>query len=642
MTMVNWQVGVDGESARPYLPARGAWLLATVCATALCLLGSSARPALAAPSDAKGGGALKVGDVVARSAPARPAPSKPAAPQQAPATSGSAPPDVNTIFPPLQPFRLPPRVGVADEVVLTLTDALRLALESNPGLKAVRIEREASSFKVQGARGVYDPTISVDALFQKAVVPAANSLSGSTSGSLENRMWKGAAGLSGLLPGLGGRYSIAASVEKDRTTNAYALLDPSYPSALTAEYRQPLWANVQYNEPRHAVEVARRSQDVSVLEFRRHVVDTIQQVEQAYWELSFAWRNLDVQVEALGVAREQYEANRRQASAGQLAPIEVVAAQTQLAGFESNIYAAQDSLTRAENALKLLMLPGRSAPMWTSALHPVTPPDTGERELDLSRAVSIAMSARPELKQRAIAAQINQADQRLHREQLKPQLDLTARYARAGLAGDTVIAGANPLADNLAPALIRLNELSALAGQGPVTLGASTPPPTALVGNLRQSIDRLWAGDYPTAMVALSLSLPIGNSAAKASLGTSLAEGRRLAVEQQALEQSIEAEVRNALQSVSSARERLTAAQQRQRAAGQEYESEARRFARGASTLFLVQQKQLAMVAATSLMRRAEADVSEAVSQLARAEGENYTRHNITIAEESDARSDAR
>ena len=61
MTMVNWQVGVDGESARPYLPARGAWLLATVCATALCLLGPSARPALAAPSDSKAGGALKVG-----------------------------------------------------------------------------------------------------------------------------------------------------------------------------------------------------------------------------------------------------------------------------------------------------------------------------------------------------------------------------------------------------------------------------------------------------------------------------------------------------------------------------------------------------------------------------------------------------
>jgi len=609
---------------------------------ALLVLFTRTELAVAGQRSTTGAPPLKVGAVVARSAPVRPAPADTAVTQQPASAALVPPPDVATVFPPLAAFTLPPRVGIANDMVLTLADALRGALESNPNLRAVQIDRDASRFKVQGARGAYDPTISVDALFEKAVVPAASSLSGSTSGSLEDRVWKGAAGLSGLVPGLGGRYSVSGSVAKDRTTNAYALLDPSYPSVLTAEYRQPLWANVRYNAPRHAIEVARRSQDVSSLEFRRQVMDTVRDVEQAYWELSFAWRNLDVQVEALGVAREQYEANRRQATAGQMAPIEVVAAQTQLAAFESNVFAAQDALTRAENALKVLMLPGRAAPLWASGLRPVTPPDSGDPTLDLPRAVANALQARPEVQQRALAAQINQADQRLHREQLKPQLDLSARYARAGLAGDTVTAGANPLADSLAPALVRLNELSALAGQPAVALGANTPAPNALVGGLRQSVDRLWAGDYPTAMVALSLSLPIGNGAAKANLGTSLAEGRRLVLEQQALEQAIEAEIRNALQAVSSARERLSAAAQRRSAAGQEYESEARRFSRGASTLFLVQQKQLAMVAATSLMRRAEADLSEAVSQLARAEGENYRRHDITLTEDAVGSSAAR
>lgn len=611
----------------------------------LMLLGFCGRGELALAGPGAGSVAVpppKLGAVVARSAPARPAAVKPSSSQPTSAVQAPTQPDIATVFPPLGEFRLPSRVGVAGEVMLSLDDALRTALDSNPRLKAVQVDRDATRFSLQGARAAYDPTLSVDALFQKAIVPAANSLSGSTTGSLENRMWKGSGGLSGLLPGLGGRYSLSASVEKDRTTNAYALLDPSYPSVLTVEYRQPLWANARYNAPRHAVEVARRSQDVSALEFRRHVMDTIQDVEQAYWELSFAWRNLDVQVEALRVAREQYEANRRQASAGQLAPIEVVAAQTQLAGFEANVYAAQDALTRSENALKVLMLPGRTASLWASALHPVTPPDAGDSSLDLSTAVSTALANRPEVRQQAITAQINAADQRLHREQLKPQVDLSARYARAGLAGDTVTAGANPLAESLAPALARLNELSVLAGQPPVALGANTPPPNSLVGGLRQSVDRLWAGDFPTAMVALSLSLPIGNGAAKASLGASLAEGRRLAFEQQALEQGIEAEIRNALQTVSSARERLAAAEQRQRTAGQEYDSEARRFARGASTLFLVQQKQLAVVAATSLTRRAEADVSEAVSQLARSLGDNYKRHDITLTEDADGRQPAR
>lgn len=546
------------------------------------------------------------------------------------------------VFPPQSPFRLPARVGITNDVVLTLDDALRTALDNNPDLKAFRVETEASRFRVLGARGAYDPTVNVDALFQKATIPAANSLSGSTTGSLVNKMWKGTAALAGLTPGLGGRYNLSFASEKDRTTNAYALLDPSYPTALSLEYAQPLWGQLRYNAPKHAIEVARKNQDISVQQFRRRVMDTIHEVEQAYWELTFAWRNLDVQVEALGVAREQYDANRRQATAGQLAPIEVVAAQTQLAGFESNVYAAQDALTRAENALKLLMLPERTAPLWATALRPITPPDKSEVSIDLAQAVSAALAARPELRQSELSAQINQADQRLSREQLKPQMELAGRYTLAGLAGDVVTASANPLADSLAPALVRLNELSALASQPPVSLGGTTPPPSALVGGYNQSLDRLWAGDYPTAMVALKLSLPLMNRTAKASLGASLADGRRLQLQKQALEQGIEAEIRNALQSVSSARERLTAAESRRRTAEQEYESEARRFARGASTLFLVQQRQLTMVAATSLVRRAEADLSEAVSQFELARGENYLRHHITLNEAGDATQPAR
>ena len=61
------------------------------------------------------------------------------------------------------------------------------------------------------------------------------------------------------------------------------------------------------------------------------------------------------------MGREQDESNRRQEQQGLLAPIDVVAAQTQLATFELNAYSAQEALTAAENALKALIL--RIAPI---------------------------------------------------------------------------------------------------------------------------------------------------------------------------------------------------------------------------------------------------------------------------------------
>ena len=84
----------------------------------------------------------------------------------------------------------------------------------------------------------------------------------------------------------------------------------------------------------------------------------VQQTEQAYWEAGYAYNNLQVQLDAVDIARQQDESNRRQQEQGLLAPIDVVAAQTQLANFELNAYSAQSALTQAENNLKTLMLGG--------------------------------------------------------------------------------------------------------------------------------------------------------------------------------------------------------------------------------------------------------------------------------------------
>ena len=69
-----------------------------------------------------------------------------------------------------------------------------------------------------------------------------------------------------------------------------------------------------------------------------------------------------MQTEAVRLAERQYESNRRQAEQGILAPVDVVAAQTQVATFQQNLFTAQQALTPAENNLKSLMLPNRTRP----------------------------------------------------------------------------------------------------------------------------------------------------------------------------------------------------------------------------------------------------------------------------------------
>ena len=110
-----------------------------------------------------------------------------------------------------------------------------------------------------------------------------------------------------------------------------------------------------------------------------------------------------------------------------------------------------------------------------------------------------------------------------------------------------------------------------------------------------------------------------------------VAEGRRLRLRTEQLEIAVEAEVRNAMQAVESARAGRDAARQASTLAEQQYASEQRRFEAGTSTVFLVLQRQTAMIAMRTQYARAEADLSRSVAQLQHATGQILIANQISL-----------
>jgi outer membrane protein TolC len=534
--------------------------------------------------------------------------------------------------PPVRKFELPARVGILNDAPLSLAEAIFMAINNNREIQAYRIDREDAGLRVGGAKGVFEPVFSNSASFRKAVQPVSNTLGGSTTGSVFERIWQVTPSLSGASPRMGGSYEVSFLSQRYTTNNSFATLNPNYPSALSFQYIQPLWKSLRYDSRRHTIAVARKNQQLADETFRRKVMELIDRTEFAYWELSFARRDLAVQLEALQIAKLQDETNRRQLSLGQMAAIEVVAAQTQLTNFELSVYTAQDALTRAENNLKALMLGERSASLWASALIPSTEPENSSRLPALGEAVSEALAARPEAAEVRMSAEINDANVKLSREQLKPQLDLVGRYTLSGLAGADISGNStNPSAESFGPALLRLNQLSAIAGLPSIGFAPAAPAPGMLVGGYGTSLNRLFGADFPTSMIELRFTLPLGNRTAKANLALAVTEGRRIEHRKHAVEQSIEAEVRNAIQSIDSARQRLQAARIKLQSAEEQFRSEDRRFQKAASTLFLVQQRQLTMVTSRSQVLRAETDLSEALARFDYVRGMSADRHKVVI-----------
>ncbi len=538
---------------------------------------------------------------------------------------------------PIRPVVLLPRIGVIGEVPLTLKEVIAHVLAANKDIEGSRIDQHIASLQLVGAKGHFDPVIGAQGRLERQVSPVSSSIGGGAGGKLEQRDFTTLPQINGLVPWLGGSYRVSLTSTRLTTDNQFNTLNPQYPTALTFNFNQPLFRNLLFDDNRRSIEVAKKNRSLSDEQFCRRVIDTITQAEQAYWELVFAVRNLQVQTEAADLARRQVESNQRMVDQGILAPVDVVEAETQLATFAQNVYRAQESVTRAENALKTLMLPNRRATLWASALQPVTPVNLEAPPAALAEAVHQAMTQRPELAQIKLSKEINQANTRFFKEQTKPQVDLIASYTSTGLAGKVIPNQSNPLTGGFDVFIARINDLSRVAGLPalpPLTISGGGVP-DILVGGYSQSYSNLWNRNFPTAQIGVSISLPLRNRTAEANLGASLAEERRTGNDRERLEQLVEADVRNALQGVESAKARLASATDARRSAEEQYESEQRQFRAGTSTVFLVLQRQTVMISARSQELRAQVDLSQTIAEFQRSTASTLQAHNITLLEQN-------
>lgn len=532
------------------------------------------------------------------------------------------------------------RVGVDmnNQKPLSLRDALELALANNKDIEIARANVKVAEFDVQATLGVYDPKFSALSYYERLVTPSSSVLGGAgqtTDGAVTQSDFTGSLRFEGLAPKYGGGYRVEFSSIRLVTDNGFTAITPNFPTALTFSYTQPLWRGFSFDANRRQIEVAKKNLSLTDAQFRQRTIETITAVQRAYWDLVYSLRNLQIQRDAVRDARAQLDHNKRLVSEGMLAPIDIVAAEAQVSGFEQSVYSALEDVSRAENNLKNLIAEDRNAPLWSASVIPTDSVDIEPPEVSLPEAMRTAMDNRPELKQIGAAEDINSIDQRYFREQTKPQIDLIGSYGAVGLAGNpNTDLAANPLTASSERTRLKINEIIAslpASGIQPLPPPAPVALPSELVGGLGQSLLNLAANRYNNYRVGVQLNLPVRNRTAEAQLGRSLVEGDRIQTQREQLEQLIQVDVRNSLQSVKTAASRLRAAATARDASEQQYESEQRRFDAGQSTLFLVLERQTALTTARGNELRAQTDLNKAIAELQRATGNALQANNVVV-----------
>ncbi len=512
-------------------------------------------------------------------------------------------------LPAVKPLSVPARLGVTGEVNLSLADVVRKVLDNDRDLAVSRIAIQEALLNLNGAKGYYDPVFGLNAYRVKNVSPVASLIGGAANGKLSQKQLYADPQISGNLPWLGGTYKLDFASSRQSSDSTFVTLNPQFPTSVNLNLTQPLWRGLRFDENRYRIQVARRNITLTTEQLKQRVIETVTQAIQAYWELDFAYRNLTVQIQAVRLAEQQDLSNRRQVKQGILAPIDVIQTQTQISTFQQNVFTAQESLTRAENALKALMLPSREDTLWSVALVPITEIKLDSLLPDLQDALKQALLNRPELAQSKLNIDVNRLDTRLNQEQARPQINAVATLSAAGLAGHPVPVVPNPILQQFGL--------------------ASNVLPAIFPGGYSQSLNNLYNGTFPTAQVGVQVSLPIRNRTALAQVAVGAAEGKRLALQQQTIEMSVEADVRNSLEAIAAARARLDSADSALQSAEAQYASEQRQFQAGTSSVFLVLQRQTDLIAARSREIRARADVGRAAADFDRATARTLSAQNI-------------
>jgi HAE1 family hydrophobic/amphiphilic exporter-1 len=562
--------------------------------------------------------------------------------QQGGAKSNPLPADPPAVAPNYKaPEREPPsveRVGVdaGEPLSLTLDEAVRLALENNNDIEATRIEVGVAEQDLNAARGAYDLRLSSETYFEHSETPVASFLAGGDGGAVNANEMSSRVGFEGLSKRAGGSYKFEVTTRRLSSNNVFNDINPTYSTGFSFSYTQPLLRGRKTDDNRRRVEIAKKNLSLTDAQFRRRATEVITNVEQAYWELAYALRNLQIQIDAVKQARAQAESDRRQVEKGVIAPVDLLESETQVKNFEQNVYAAQEGVSRAENSLKKMIAPDRRAELWSKALLPVTPVNLEAPRVALEEAIHSALSNRLELAELETSAEINKIDQRFYRDQTRPQVDLTATYGSNALAG-SLRDEENPLVAGLVSLQNRVNELSTLSGL-PALPATSFDTNGSVVGGYGQSLQNLFAQNNPTVKVGVKVSFPLHNRTAKANYARSLTEGRRVENQRAKAEQDIEAEVRDSLQALRSSEARLAAASSARATAEQQYESERRKFQSGMSTAYMVSQRQIDLIAAEGRELQAQTDLNKSVADFRRATGSTLQTHNIALRPNDPAR----
>jgi len=420
----------------------------------------------------------------------------------------------------------------------------------------------------------------------------------------------------------GTNLSVGFNNTHTTTNNLTSTYTPALSSGFQFRLTQQLLQGFGFLANTRFIRIAKNNREISDVAFRLQVITTVDQVENLYWNLVYAYENVRVQQEALAFAQRTLADNKKQVQFGTLPPIQVVSAESTVSTDEQNLILAQTNLELQDLLMKNALSRNLEDPVLAGAeVIPTSVMQLPSQEpaVPIQDLINDALSHRAELAESRIDLNSREINNKAVRNAMLPTLGLYAYYGGSGIGGNV-----NPLVPSCTPT----------SGSLCFSPSKAAPPfvnggPVSYAGTL----DQLVTSVAPDKGIGLTLNIPLRNRTAQADQVRAELEYRQAQVRLQQLDNQVRIEVRNAQFDVRQNRAAVDAARAAVDFQRQTLDADQKKLAVGVGTPTILLQDQAALTTAESNLVSAMAAYEKAEVEMDRATGLLLEHAGIVMAD---------
>ncbi|UCC40425.1 MAG: TolC family protein [Candidatus Aminicenantes bacterium] len=492
--------------------------------------------------------------------------------------------------------------GQQKEKSLSLEDCIVSALQNNLGVAVEILNPQLADISVSLAKQKFLPQLGFS-LFKRETNTASFSWIEAAE-QVTTKFSDYAAQLTQEIP-TGGNFSVTLYSYREDTNRKFQTINPRYGSSLSFNFNQPLLRDFGFKMSRREIIIAQNNMDISETLLKGVLLDTVYNVEEAYWNLVYSIENLNVKKQALDLARDLLNKNKREVEIGTLAPIEILSAEAEVATREAEILQAEVLVKNSEDRLRTVInIAAKEGDF--EGIIPTEEPAFEKKDISLDGALLLGMENRPDLQGMKLDLKNKEMDLSYAKNQLLPNLSLEASYWSPGISGTEILyKDGNPLTENV------IGEIPGVASD---------------------ALKDAFNFRYKNWSVRLTFSIPVETIFSRAQYAQARVSQDQAMLRLKNQEQEAFLEIRNAVRTVQTDYKRVQAYKVARELAEKKLEAEEKKLKVGLTTNYLVLQHQRDLADARGAELRAIIDYNLSLARMDKVLGTTLKNKNIKFS----------